>query len=826
MEIPDVNSWSAEANWTIAHGSLDSSITFDSSDSPIDSETTVNSTLKSPLILKPSSPDCGSCEIKISFTQSHEVRQVYIRSTARVYEIYYVPGLQSSNEYLCTVRCGIASRDGESLHAADIEESVANWNGSAGELAKEKFKHEGSVGSSEDDWVEVKVPNSPLQDNRTSSLPEKIDANRGTSVQDLYEATAEITDADPCISLMLRLLSLQSKECVYVDEIYIFADPVGSADTEQAIPVGNPAGSSLVAMLVPTLLQLSKTGISRIQDKHESVIMEKPDSLEIGSRTIGSTNIANATQQEEQSCIADQKQDPKLQDVNGATANQMKIPEQVLDREEKHGSIAKNDLPFSQIERTLEQLVSRVSRIEDICSRFEENMLKPISIMEARLQHVEQQMEVFTKNSQCSVLTCGTRFFAPAFSCNESGSSSFYNDGSDYPACGGLDLKKKDSPSANPPNQPEDVSTSVNAAQFVPSLVVTAPEFSCGDDEEDDALESQMDSPQEKPKKGLSIDDALAAALNGLISTSIVQTTECTQTLTVKAPEFTTEENGNEDELASPGVQNEKHVVPSTYLCKSNGISTSIIQTTECTQTLKVKAPEFTTEENGNEDELASPSVQNEKHVVPSTYLCKSNGTEPTIESGSTSSDASSVEGICHVTRNLSDEDFEETSKGLDGQNQFDEEGSSCGSPSMNVECPPIQAESTEDIAEQGSCKDLLHNAFKSSCASSTLDFETPILDVKFASWGISTTKTLLEALLSDVPEYDVQTPHVQESDDGSAEQKNIISGEDRESIAPLIVNHPLVDLDSHEVRDVPATMEGEELQHPRACDRTCTSLI
>jgi hypothetical protein len=35
-----------------------------------------------------------------------------------------------------------------------------------------------------------------------------------------------------CMSLTLRLLSLQSQGCVYVEEVYVFADPVDSADSE------------------------------------------------------------------------------------------------------------------------------------------------------------------------------------------------------------------------------------------------------------------------------------------------------------------------------------------------------------------------------------------------------------------------------------------------------------------------------------------------------------------------------------------------------------------------------------------------------------------
>ena len=45
-------------------------------------------------------------------------------------------------------------------------------------------------------------------------------------LQDLYEATAEISDADPCMSLTIRFLSLPNKDSLCIDEVYIFGDPI------------------------------------------------------------------------------------------------------------------------------------------------------------------------------------------------------------------------------------------------------------------------------------------------------------------------------------------------------------------------------------------------------------------------------------------------------------------------------------------------------------------------------------------------------------------------------------------------------------------------
>lgn len=112
------------------------------------------------------------------------MRQVYVRSTARVYEIYYTPELQSSTEYLCTVRCGIATRDDEVLQTTDIEEAVwAHMKRSSKEIGEEKLRNGSNLTTSDDDWVEVKALDTPLVVNRNSSLSSDSDTNPGRSSQ-------------------------------------------------------------------------------------------------------------------------------------------------------------------------------------------------------------------------------------------------------------------------------------------------------------------------------------------------------------------------------------------------------------------------------------------------------------------------------------------------------------------------------------------------------------------------------------------------------------------------------------------------------------------
>ncbi|KAL9371405.1 hypothetical protein Peur_036545 [Populus x canadensis] len=551
-------SWTAATNWTIAAGSLVNSLTFESS-LPLISEkdnndhhqiSPVDSKSKSPLIIYAPTPDSAPCEITINFAQKHEVRQVYVRSTARVYEIYHASELQSSSEYLCTVCCGIAARNEEVQHATNIEEAVlAHASSSIQELAEEKLRNGRSLTPNVNDWFEVKVLDSPPVINRNSSSPSNSDINPKRNSQDLYEAAAEITDAKPSTSLTLRLLSLQNKGYVSVDEVYVFGDPVDTSSLDNQVGLmENYAGNSPMAMLAPAFFQLSKTkGIGGGEDKYNVDTRERQELQEIGSKEAVPVDVEKKIQEE-----------ARLHKVVGPTSKpvQHEIP-QVSNTE------SKSDISHNHFEGVLDQLVSRVKRIEDLFLRFEESMLKPINSIDVRLQRVEHQLDVLTKKTENSAPVSCTRISAPEFSCSESETSSFYNSGSGdigYMAC---ETNKSHSPSPLTSILADATPVSVNETNLQPGLVVTAPEFSNYDDEvEDHAVESVKESPKVKQKHAMSTDDALAYAL---------ASQKYSQTFAFKAPDFPSEEENTNEKAGPPMVESELNIDPSPYFSESDG---------------------------------------------------------------------------------------------------------------------------------------------------------------------------------------------------------------------------------------------------------------
>lgn len=438
-------------------------------------------------------------------------------------------------------------------------------------------------------------------------------------MQDLYEATAQISDLDPCLSLTIRLLSLQDKGYVYVDEIHVFVDPVQSTDSgNEAVLVGSSAQSSLMAMFMPTLLQLSKSGVSRAQDIHASDEVLKNGKMEITSTAIDRTDSP------------EQLVKPKEFGKDTDASAELQRPTSAKKCVET--KIANSSQP-SHLETTMEQLISRLSRVEDICLRFEEKMLKPIERIEERLQQVEHQLEKLSKSSPEFGLPHCTRISAPEFSCSESSSSSFYND----------ELEKKDSTCDNVPDLTHE-------ANFHPGLIISAPEFSYAEgDEDNDNLEPLKDNPQVKPKKTLSVDDALAAALHGFLSTA-VNPSEPIQTPTGLLSDV------NEE------IQNEGHA-------ESCQVETGEFPATEndnrelsqYAQVLTIKAPEFTAEETGSVEQLnfdqstldIACATENEKKEYGNEMVT------PSIESNSLL-----TAGSCCFVRNESTNEIDSASDG------------------------------------------------------------------------------------------------------------------------------------------------------------------
>lgn len=784
---------------------------------------------------------------------------MYVRSTARIYEIYSAADEKGGNEYLCTVRCGLCAQNDEPMQVTDAVGSMpASYSGS--NRCEEQGHSRAESGSSinEDGWVDIDTYG--FIGGESCSEKEK---------QDFFEATAEISDADPVMSVTLRLLSIESGDYVYIDEVYIYADPVLSEDTDSSSNMPqNAFGSSLMSMLVPTLLQLSKSRTSQMQQRNDYTATERRKSLDAEDKSTGAAINSGAYQSERM---------PNSQ-INSASVHmsQREVPGQATNPQNKPYPLGgENTFSCSHIERTLNELVFRICRIEQFCLRFEENMLKPISSMEARLEKVEQQVDSFCKNAE-SCRTGWNRISAPE--CRNSESSSTWMNGNDSHGSTKSDSMKNNdccheeilvppseaSSSANAVQcsdmadlvksgdfcrevveapsfangaSPSDAPLSAGASRLHPGLVVTAPDFSSIDDEEEnDVIEAIEGSPKDSLKKPLSIDDALASALAGFLSLASTDPSICTHTVEEAAESPTVVKSIYSSPLAV--IQDVEPAIPSVDINGSNEPIAISLEEAALTEVRKSLAADDSCEETTNavgldqfsEDEDRKESVGSSVYGLPD--VDKDN-----LEDGGSSIKLGFLEGDDAKSQALLS-NFSEASAFLINATLPNDHSIAHVEPQeAYMGAQDAAAETADPICalaymDSSSIKevvkedpDVLQNILELPIPA-TLDFETPILDVKFSSLENSSAKSL-EALLVEMPELQNETLCMREDNKSfSSEPTDLVIIEDGDSAACEASNNQFF-LNSYDSCCLPSNTE-EELQHPHDCSGQdgCASLI
>ncbi|KAK9683005.1 hypothetical protein RND81_10G112000 [Saponaria officinalis] len=810
---------STSSSWPILRGCFDDVVTCESSISAVDDSCSDHTSPKSPLVLRRPSLDSGPCEITLLFTQQHEIKQVYIRSTAKVYEIYCATNEKSENEYLCTVRCGIVARDEELHQEAD---GLGCSTTSSRSIDEVHSRTDSGSSTDGDGWVDIKLNKSSRVDTGDTSLSKKEESCLVQIIQDRFEATAEISDGDPVISITLRLLSIQSGDYIYVDEVYVFADPVVSADNHCSVSSPEASsGGAMLSMFLPTLLQLSKSRMSKVQEHRGFDAGERSvnqDTAHVSTGTaVTSTNIV-------------QTADLPNMASNGAFVHQPNHLLQLPNSDNRtHLTSRENDSACNKMEQTLQELVSRVTKIEELCLRFEKNMLKPIINMETRLERVEQHLESFIKNPQFPRTGC-TIYSAPEFSCNESESDSICIGGNDSSVTLTSESSKKDDccpselciPTLKSASTLE--SESISASQLLPGLIISAPEFSNTDEEEAiDSLEAIVGSPK-VIKKPMSIDDALASALAGFVSSALTNPLE--RNVTVQEAEMVC------------GSERSGTTSPST-------LSMALEKQLECTE--MVEQENFSAIE-GVGNTFASASVHSDEHQLSSVpidggntsskdvmvtedpYLAVSGGEETTeavdenyrvlYEGGSKTPHDSSAYSLGETEKKGSIAGIGCTESYHDASQTIVSDF--CDSLSVIESAPSKNVDSFPD-GNPNACPAVLQDIIQLP-SPAIVDFSVPMLDVKFSS--SESGRSSLESLLVDKPDIESDVPCLREDDTSSFnEHYDLVVVEDEQSVDPETDNSKLL---YDDVFNSDYMASEIELQDSSYCSNQdmCSSLI
>ncbi|KAG9449419.1 hypothetical protein H6P81_009384 [Aristolochia fimbriata] len=799
MEERESCSWNTASNWIVANGDLKNSVSFESSASPVEEDAVVGS--GDLLVLNSPPTDAGPCEITVTFGQEHEVRQVYVKSTARIYEIYYLPCNQSCNEYLCTVRCGVAANEERLFNVGDTREAPKH-----AECSEVKDKAENKSSSSEEDgWVEVKNSECSSSCNSDKYNLEEVDYNIGRANQDFYEATAEITDAGPCVSITLRLLSLHSKGCVHIDNVYLFADP---SDFDESGPqVGSAessAGSSLLTMLVPSLLQLSKSESHRTHERNTSDILLQ-NNVQGGMHMTKPIHheIRNTIEQEYNSSTSGlQEGRAHGSFVEGEERTKVTCQKQILEPASKE-----EKLESSGLERVLNQLDSRIGRIEAFCSRFEETMLKLLDSTERRFQHLEQRLDTLAvRNTPNSTVFVSSRIAAPEFSCEESETNSLQKDNNEVSsrdsvrnipastlfvssriAAPEFSCEESETNSLQIDNNEvsshdsvKDSRTSlqdnsgivknleaslqdddaISSLHLHPSLVVTAPEFS-NDDESDsgDEIPALVEKDPPVKKRAVSIDDAIASALSALTVASNKShelhppSLDTSGNMEFGLPFAAVELKDTKDPgFASPDRDDTKKLPMSDHFQKDLDFESQENPQANCVE--EALTPERRMEQVDMDKLGTSTPITDDDEVPcgaesnpPSSVTPDTETVRPTVLSRETLD--TEEKGELHST---GAQETEEMGKICSSENQETDDAKIDTSPMAEVECQKPDGEdreATETGTDQGPTSNL----------------EPSVLDVKFVAGDGGNSSLPLEALLYDTMPLPAVVTEVQASE-------------------------------------------------------------
>lgn len=625
----------------------------------------------------------------------------------------------------------------------------------------------------------------------------------------------------PCISVTLRLLSLQSKGCVCVDEIYVFGDPVDSESLESHNE--NSSGSSLMAMFLP-LMQLSKTtGLNAVRKEKQFVSEDDlketphPSGSVIENQLKGNDSITHPHEVElkevKGGSVGPSKpetfsQAAKMESDPAAVPSQaapMNIPCAVLSQV----SINQGDFLGGNVERALEKLMSRMDKIEEICLGFQEKMVMPMNSIEARLERVEQQLETLSKKWQNSAS-------APDASCIKSETTS----GENFLDCTVTEEIESDKKSLHTEVlnvSPRDMSDLEKTTQLLPGLVVTAPEFSEGEDEEDNASEQEMNLSEgedeednasepemnpsnDKPKQ--SIDDALSSALANFLSYSLSsELPKYAKSLHVKAPEFSNEDDDHESD--NEIVKNDSvHPTDSKKFSHIQDSSTNLLEKGEKLNDYNDISSEKTTQEAEQYDFFCSAQGDQDDGYVDSPLV------EPSL-------------------RMDSKDKVEDNNDGKISGKESDFFLSNISNISNEV----VDSLSPSGYRAMEAPKNTFHeniieNVLGFSLASPVVDFEIPLLDVKFISQTSPITEGYLESLLVETPETSSRDPSVnvssedlfikeqlKDNHDLSIEEHfNLISVDDGEPVNPASNTHVALVEDLCSSVTAPVNVGGDTL--------------
>ncbi|CAM6063398.1 unnamed protein product [Sphagnum tenellum] len=322
-------------------------------------------------ILVPAPDSSGPCEVTVQFQHRLcHVHRIQVLSSAKTCEIYNQNEGAADSEYLCTVR-GHEVVQVPLMEVRDGEVNGEDWTDGELEFVDSS---DGLVNNCKDagDEQEIFVKNKEKHDVNSSLV---MNSDRVLPGRVLYRVEVEFEDPDPCISLTIRLLSLEEKFVVDIEDIVITVSsgPVLTAlnsstslnSKVQGLIGGKEAG--LLGMLVPSMLQMVQ-GLSGSNKRKEGT----------QAASVSGNNLVTGA--------------ASMQSM--LTPSREPLMHALMARLEPGGSKGKvADPPAVEVTRdaSIAEVCERLDRLEGLCMRIETSLCKALESFDRRIELLESR---------------------------------------------------------------------------------------------------------------------------------------------------------------------------------------------------------------------------------------------------------------------------------------------------------------------------------------------------------------------------------------------------------------------------------------------------
>lgn len=542
-----------------------------------------------------------------------------------------------------------------------------------------------------------------------------------------------------------------------------------------------------MAMFMPALLQMSRG--KDVRKEHDRQVFGQSNSRNPASLgdSSGSDKTVNEIQQEPDFASADQKgvDLPVLANTLAKHADATRVPEAEI----------KRDVSCSNVETILHQLVNKVSRLETILTSFEDRMLKPICSIDARLQLVEEKLEELGKKSfeselldQTKVPNLGSQG-SDTDKTSETDQLDGLNKNTDNPqlaSCATTVVpdsasidKGEDYAVVQPKNKPDDILTKFveprNENNSISGEVISA-ESEISKEEVSHSLGEG--SLEENPKRSVSINDALASALTGLLSSTSITDGKFSQALVVRAPDFSDEDDMETEEEPQTDSHPDKSQVAA--------------------------------EELGNTSSASESPTSPRKE--PGITLCNEEGSQEMINDvpetlGDTVGGYADGETVVGVSDYGLDGDAVTSSAKADHYSESEKYSYERRNPdSLDHELASSNV-TTKESEEEPETGDVLKSVLGFQPNTSSVDFLAPVLDVKFNSERkVSDSMCLFESLFTEGSKTVVV-----DCDNGGFGDDNLVSVEDGEELkGPPTDTLSSLEMDYYETNEMYLQLNAE----------------